>query len=129
MTFDYLQRVVVDAQLNVDDIGQCAILGRNDLGEENYLIIRTEMGFTEMIMYGPVVPDLDILPFGVSMQYSRFDFNQSKIEKAIDRFLNDPKKCISQAEVVSIEDLNPVIQQSLKKIFLIEEEGLFVDGE
>ena len=40
MTFEYLQRVVVDAELNVDDIGQCVILGRNDIGEESYLLNR-----------------------------------------------------------------------------------------
>lgn len=125
MTFDYLQRVVVDAQLNVEDIGQCVILGRNDIGEENYLIIRTEMGFTEQITVGPVCPDVDLLPFNVSILYSRYEFNQGKIERAIDKFLNDPKKLISQAEVTTFDAIYPYIWQSISKIFPVKEEGLF----
>ena len=124
MTFEYLQRVVVDAELNVDDIGQCVILGRNDIGEESYLIIRTEMGWTEQISIGPVCPDIDILPFNVAILYSRFEYNQGKIERAIDKFLNDPKKMISQAEVVTFDTIYPNIWQTVSKIFPIEERGL-----
>lgn len=123
MTFEYLQRVVVDAELNVDDIGQCVILGRNDIGEESYLIIRTEMGWTEQISIGPVCPDIEILPFNVAILYSRFEYNQGKIERAIDKFLNDPKKMISQAEVVTFDTIYPNIWQTVSKIFPIEERG------
>ena len=124
MTFEYLQRVVVDAELNVDDIGQCVILGRNDIGEESYLIIRTEMGWTEQISIGPVCPDIEILPFNVAILYSRFEYNQGKIERAIDKFLNDPKKMISQADVVTFDTIYPNIWQTVSKIFSIEERGL-----
>ena len=124
MTFEYLQRVVVDAELNVDDIGQCVILGRNDIGEESYLIIRTEMGWTEQISIGPVCPDIEILPFNVAILYSRFEYNQGKIERAIDKFLNDPKKMISQADVVTFDTIYPNIWQTVSKIFPIEERGL-----
>ena len=124
MTFEYLQRVVVDAELNVDDIGQCVILGRNDIGEESYLIIRTEMGWTEQISIGPVCPDIEILPFNVAILYSRFEYNQGKIERAIDKFLNDPKKMISQAEVVTFDTIYPNIWQTVSQIFPIEERGL-----
>ena len=124
MTFEYLQRVVVDAELNVDDIGQCVILGRNDIGEESYLIIKTEMGWTAQISIGPVCPDIEILPFNIAILYSRFEYNQGKIERAIDKFLNDPKKMISQAEVVTFDTIYPNIWQTVSKIFPIEERGL-----
>lgn len=124
MTFEYLQRVVVDAELNVDDIGQCVILGRNDIGEESYLLIRTEMGWTEQITVGPVCPDIEILPFNVAVLYSRYEYNQGKIERSIDKFLNDPKKMISQAEVVTYDSIYPQIWQTISKIFPIEERGL-----
>lgn len=124
MTFEYLQRVIVDAELNVDDIGQCVILGRNDIGEEHYLTIRTEMGWTEQIIVGPVCPDIEILPFNVAILYSRYEYNQGKIERAIDKFLNDPKKMISQAEVVTYDSIYPQVWQTISKIFPIEERGL-----
>lgn len=117
MTFDYMQRIVVDAQLDVENIGECVILGRNDLGDEYYLIVRTELGFTELIQYGPACPEIQILPFNISMNYSRFEFSQGKIERAIDKFLNDPKKLISQAEVTTFGALRSNIQDSLNRIF------------
>lgn len=116
MTFDYLMRTVVEGQLDVDDIGSNVILGRNDFGEEHYLITRTDMGYTEMIVFGPVTPDIDILSNNVNMSYQRFDFNQGKIERLIDKFLNDTKKCITQASVVEYEDIRDFIKESLNKI-------------
>lgn len=116
MTFEYLQRIIVDAQLDVDNIGECVILGRNDLGEEFYLIIRTEMGWTEQINYGPVTPDIDILPFNINLNYSRFEYNQSKLMRSIDKFLNDPKKMITQADVVEYDSIEHNIRISIDKI-------------
>ncbi len=118
MTFEYLQRVIVDAQLDVDNIGECVLRGRNDLGEEYYLIIRTDMGWTEQINFGPVTPDVDILPFNINMNYARFEFNQSKLMRAIDKFLNDPKKIITQADVVELSDIRGPIIDSINKIIL-----------
>jgi len=117
MTFEYLQRIIVDAQLDVENIGECVILGRNDLGEEFYLIIRTDMGWTEQINFGPVTPEVDILPFNINLTYARFEFNQTKLMRAIDKFLNDPKKMITQADVVELESIQEPIQFSLNKIF------------
>lgn len=116
MTFEYLQRVVVDAQLEIDNVGDCVLRGRSDLGEEDYLIIRTEQGFTEVIDYGPVDPTIDILPFGVTLHYNRFEYNQSKLCKIIDRFLNDPKRFITQADVVTFDDIESNIKNSLENI-------------
>ena len=117
MTFEYLQRIIVDAQLDVDNIGECVILGRNDLGEEFYLIIRTEMGWTEQINFGPVTPEIDILPFNINLTYARFEFNQTKLMRAIDKFLNDPKKMITQADVIEMDSIQEGIHASLAKIF------------
>lgn len=117
MTFEYLQRVVVDAQIDIDNIGECVLVGRNDLGEEYYLIIRTDMGWTEQINFGPVTPEVDILPFNINLTYARFEFNQTKLMRAIDKFLNDPKKLITQADVVEMNSIQTSIRESLSRIF------------
>ena len=116
MTFEYLQRVVVDAQLEIDNIGECVLRGRSDLGEEEYLIIRTEQGFTEVIDYGPVDPTIELLPMSITLHYNRFEYNQNKLCRIIDRFLNDPKRLITQADVTSFEEIDSNIQDSLNKI-------------
>ena len=117
MTFEYLQRVIVDAQIDVENIGDCVLLGRNDLGEEFYLIIRSDMGWTEQINFGPVTPEVDILPFNINLTYARFEFNQAKLMRAIDKFLNDPKKMITQADVIEFDAIQEHIQDAISKIF------------
>ena len=117
MKFDYLQRVIIDAQLDVENIGECVLLGRNDLGEEWYLLIHTDMGFTEVIEHGPVVPDLSILPFSISTYYNRFEYNQGKIERIIDKFLNNPKRGISQAEVSTLEYVEEHFPNIVKRVY------------
>ena len=113
MIFEYLQRIVVEGQLDVDNIGDCVLQGNSDVGEEYYLVIKTCLGTTEVIEYGPYVPDLSILPPNYQVKYSRFDYNQGKLEKIIDKFLNDSKKMITQAKITTLEEIreflvNPV---------------------
>lgn len=116
MTFEYLQRVIVDAQIDIENIGDCAVLGRNDVGEEFYIIIKTELGWTELLEYGPIVPDFDLLPYNYNITYSRIEYNQTKIERAIDKFLNNPKRVISQAEVVNVNDIRHLLINPIDKV-------------
>lgn len=111
-TFEYLERVVVEAQIDIDNIGDCALLCRNDIGEEFYFLTKSYMGFVEVLEYGPCTPDLDILPFNVQLNYDRFEYSQYKLEKRIDKFLNNPKRAITQAEVSTV----PKILQSIRHI-------------
>ena len=117
MTFDYMQRVVIDAQLEVEDIGNCIISARNDVAEEFYLLIKTELGWTEIIEYGPCLPDLEILPFYVSQTYQRIEFNQGKICSIIQKFLNNPKRLITQAEVTELDEIKDFIRNPLHKVY------------
>lgn len=129
MTFDYLERVVVEGQLEVENIGECIIQANNDLGEEFYLIIKTELGWTEMIEYGPCVPDLTLLQMSYQITYNRFEYNQSKIERSIDKFLNNPKRAITQAKLVELDDIYEALVNPIDKVFpkTISDEGVFDD--
>lgn len=108
MTFDYLERVIVEGQLDVENIGQCIIEGNNDIGEFWYLFIKTELGWSEIIDYGPHLPDFDLLHPNFQIKYSRIEYNEGKIERTIDKFLNDPKRVISQARVVELSDIEDI---------------------
>lgn len=117
MTFEYLQRVVVEGQLDVDNIGDCVLQANNDLNEEFYLIIKTDLGWTEVLEYGPCVPDLLELHYNYSAKYSRFEFSESKIERIIDKFLNDGKRMISQAKLTTLEDIREFLINPIDKVF------------
>lgn len=109
--FEYMQVVTVGAQLEVDDIGECAILARDDLGQEYYLLITTRMGQTETIEYGPCIPDISLLPKSVTYKYNRFDYSEFRIEKVIDKFLNsNPVTCAEIVDEDTVKNLlkNPI---------------------
>ena len=120
MTFDYLQRVIVDAQIDVDNIGDCVIQANNDVGEEFYLVIKTTLGQTEVLEYGPCIPDLDTLQDGYTAKYTTFQFSQPKIERIIDRFLNDAKRVISQARICEVDDIRDYLINPIDKVFPYE---------
>ena len=117
MTFEYLQRVIIDAELEVENIGDCVLLGRNDLGTEFYLILTTDLGWTECIEYGPCTPEFEELPHDYTIKYSRFEYNQTKIERIIDKFLNNPKYSVSQAQVVDLTDIREFLVNPIDKVF------------
>ena len=117
MTFDYLERVVVEAQLDVENIGQCVLQANNDVGEEFYLIIVTELGWTEVLEYGPIVPDLELLPATYNISYNRIEYNQGKLERIIDKFLNNPKRMITQAKVTELEEISEFLVNPITKLY------------
>ena len=124
MTFDYLQRVIVDGQLDVENIGDCIIQANNDFGEEFYLIIKTVLGWTEILEYGPCVPDLPELSYNYTVRYSKFEYNQSKIERTIDKFLNDAKRGITQAKLAELEEIRDFLINPIDKVFPLNGEIL-----
>ena len=97
MNFQYFTTKVINAELEVDDIGSCAIKGFNDLGAEYILIIETQLGVSRILTAGPVQPDFDLLPDATDIQFQREEFNERKIGKIISGFLNNSKAQITQA--------------------------------
>lgn len=116
MKFEYLQRVVVDADIEIDNIGDCVLEATNDLGEQFYLIIRTILGWTEILEYGPCLPDFELLSASYNIKYSRIEFNMAKIERIIDKFLNDAKRVITQARLTTLEDIRDCLVNPIDKL-------------
>ena len=96
MNFDYLIKIEKESSIDIENIGNCAIDAYNDLGFEWLFLVCTIEGTTHMIEFGPVVPDLDILPAKVSYTYDRIDFKEGKIANRISKFLNEPSRNITQ---------------------------------
>lgn len=97
--------------LDVDDIGNCCISANNDLCEFYYLIVKTDYGVTKIIEYGPYVDMMT--PSFQTCSFQQFQYSEQKIDKIIAKFLNNPKRNITQAMIVEFEDIedkliNPV---------------------
>lgn len=102
--FEYLTKVVVENELEIEEIGECAIIANNDLTETWILIISTELGFTDVFESGPYIGDMEILPKYFSTTYKRIDYSEHKISKIIDKFLNEPSRGITQAREIDKEE-------------------------
>ena len=93
--------------LEIKDIGKCAIEGVNPDGFYFYLVIITIRGVAHMFTCGPLIPDLDDLPPGYTVNYSTTNFNSQKLKKTVSAWLNGRKpgksKLIDEAKLVDID--------------------------
>lgn len=93
--------------LEIKDIGKCAIEGVNPDGFYFYLVIITVRGVAHMFTCGPLIPDLDDLPPGYTVNYSTINFNIQKLKKTVSAWLNGRKpgksKPINEAKLVDID--------------------------
>ena len=101
--FDYFYTTKINAQLCVNNIGNCVIKANDDFGNDYFLLIKTKLGSTYIVEYGPYNPDLK--PNHVSYLFDKFDYNEYKIEKRIEKFLTSSNRGITQAEEVNEEDI------------------------
>ena len=104
MNFEYLATIKKESSINIENIGTCALDTFNDLGFEWLLIIKTSDGMTEVIEYGPTIPDIEAPPANVNYSYRRFEFKESRIIKIIQSFLNDGYKGITQAFEIDLKE-------------------------
>ena len=103
-TYEYLYEVKATGFLEIENIGECALIANNDFLQEQVLIITTELGKTKIIQYGPIFVDNVQPPTDVTYSYCEIDFSDYKIDKRIEKFINDPKFRTTQVKVVDLEE-------------------------
>lgn len=104
MNIEYFKQLQAMDSIEIEDIGNCSIEACNDSGAFWYLIIKTNYGMSEILEYGPIVPDINELPNSVICDYSKIEFMEGKLKKIIDMFLNNGKRQITQAREISKEE-------------------------
>ncbi len=108
-TYEYLYEVKATGFLEIENIGECALIANNDFLQEQVLIITTALGKTKILRYGPVFIDNAQPPISVSYTFDEIDYNEYKIDKAIEKFINDAKFRATQVKVVDIEEALDII--------------------
>lgn len=104
MKFDYCISTTADAQLDILDMGNVCIEATNYKGEHYYLITKTDLGWTESLEYGPIIPEMQLLPTSVMCSYNRIEYSEYKLDKMITSFLNSGKRNIQHASVIECDD-------------------------
>lgn len=96
---EYSKITTSTAVLDVDDVGNVNIKASTDIGDESYLIIRTNLGISYVFTYGPINPDIQELPGFVSCTLNKFPYNEKLLLKTIEKFINKNEN-ITSAEIV-----------------------------
>lgn len=109
-SFDYLYEAKSYDSLDIEDIGNVCLQANDSFGKTWYLKIRTELGFCFVYEYGPV--DLDtqrVLWNNFNFHYKKIEYKETLVTSLIDKFINDPKRQIIQANVVDPENFDSIL--------------------
>ena len=101
MIFEYLVQKTFNESIDVVDIGNTALRCHGAKLDFYYIILKTVMGKTSILKFGPVMPDIDILFNDFTVSYKKIDYKENLIEKEVDKFINDYKKEITLVEEIT----------------------------
>jgi hypothetical protein len=119
MIFEFSVQKTFNQSIDIVDMGNTALRCTNRLLDNYYLIIKTIMGKTHFLKFGPVCPDVEILLEDFSVSYKKIDYKESAVYKEIDKFINDFKKDIDTIEEITEYEAwqdFPSIQQRFENI-------------
>lgn len=104
-TFDFANEWKATNSIDIDDIGNFSLeaINEND-GFYYYLMVKTTLGTASIVSYGPIIPDVKLLPSGYNVNFERLNFNDKKMMMWINKWLNDRNKKITAAYIISDDD-------------------------
>lgn len=100
MQFDYMYTMTAEDSVEIEDVGNFCLSVINDVYREWIMICSTEFGITKWLQAGPFRIDFDELDDRVMYTYQQMEYNQTKMCRIIDSFINDPKKTTTQVTVL-----------------------------
>ncbi len=101
MIFEYSVQKTFNESIDVVDIGNTALRCHGSKLDFYYIILKTIMGKTSILKFGPVMPDIDVLFNDFTVSYKKIDYKENLIEKEVDKFINDYKKEITLVEEIT----------------------------
>lgn len=102
--FEYLYTTTATGFFEIEDIGNFAISCTNDIYNEYIMIVKTVYGVSKILQYGPKPIDIDNPNDSMKFTFTKIDFSEYKLESMVNKFINDPKKIISQVTVIEYTD-------------------------
>jgi hypothetical protein len=100
MIFEFDQQPVFMQNIEIEDIGNVALRCTNAKLRDYYIVVKTYLGKTALISFGPLVSDVDALVDNMSLTFKKFDFKESTIEREIEKFINDGRSAINHVEII-----------------------------
>lgn len=105
MQFEFDKETISNNLIDIEDLGNFALEATGFLGEVYYLAVKSVSGMSHIFKYGPIIPDIEVLPAEVHCSYNMMDYNQKKLIGIINQFLNMPKAEIKSARLIEFDEL------------------------
>lgn len=112
-SFNYLYIQSSQDTIEIEDIGNIIIEANNDLGQSWLLWISTLLGFSYIIEYGPYSQVGKFSEY-VNSNFQRIEYSEYKLEKKIDKFLNEPKRFITQVSFIDEHEARQKIKNMVE---------------
>jgi hypothetical protein len=101
MIFEFDQQPKFMQEIDIEDIGNVALRCSNRKCQEFYIIVKTYLGKSALLKFGPIMADLGILTFNMDLSFKKFDYKESTIVKEINKCLNDGRNEIDHVAIIS----------------------------
>lgn len=103
-TFEFNEQRLAQSAVDIDNIGQFAIRAVDINAACYFLLVRTDLGVSTIVSFGPVIPDTEINePLdGYSASIIRIEYKETRLKKFISTWLNDTSKNLLDAEEVDV---------------------------
>ena len=114
MKFDYNYQEQPLDSIDIDDIGNVCLHALNDIGEEYFLYIVTDLGWVKAVQFGPT-KDISF-PLYSSVIYNNFEYNENKLYKLVMQFLNKSGRNITQVFEVDYQVMKDAIDKFCRDV-------------
>lgn len=118
-TFSYLDAI------DIENLGNFTLECISTEGYYYYMITKTFQGVVSIFTWGPIIPDVDLIPPTQGKNTTAFEFkltrlkwNEKKICNNVYSFINNKDRCISSVKLIQtsealnmIKDMKSYIEQ------------------
>lgn len=124
MEIDYLGTFSYLDKIEIKNNGDFALECINDDGYYYYMITKTFQGVVSMFTWGPIIPDIDLIPEArgkggaYNFKLTRLKWNENKIKNAVKAFVNNRDSAITCVKLIPekealemIKDMKSYIEQ------------------
>lgn len=86
-TFNYNPVSMFSNEIELESVGNVCLRLTTSLNTWYFLVLRTSLGETTSLEFGPLVPDCELLPDTMIVTFKRFDFSEKTCNSMISKFL------------------------------------------
>ena len=113
-SFNYCNEVVSHDTFEILDIGNVALQALNDHGQGWILFIKTNLGYSYILEYGPYNVDSNKSIQYIQSLFQCAEYSEYRLSRIIDKFLNDGKRQISQVIEINEDEVRNIIKNLIE---------------